>query len=133
MEPLPESKHCCPRCGYLNQQVARYCGQCGVNLAAMSPAGGSASASGKAGPKRRRWGRWLVLLILLGGMVLGALAVRLRVRPNESLRRVVMPGPEHHQRFIPYWDEKARRNLQKEDREWLKRQQEAEQELWKEW
>lgn len=128
MEPLPESKHCCPRCGYLNQQVARYCGQCGVNLAALSIAGGSASASAMAGPKRRRWGRWVVLLMLLMGVVLGSLALRLRVRPNESLRRVVMPGPEHHQRLVPYWDENARRTIEEEDQAWLRRQYEADRE-----
>lgn len=63
-----------------------------------------------------------MLFIVLLGMVLAALALRWRVRPNEGLRRVVMPGPEHRQRLVPYWDEKARRTIEREDREWLEHQ-----------
>ncbi len=73
----------CPRCGQVNPPPARFCAECGLNLAAADT---DARADGAARRKPHA-GTWLVLGLLLAGTALAVLALFARVRRHPAEHR----------------------------------------------
>jgi hypothetical protein len=74
----------CPRCGRHNVSRARFCAQCGLNLAAS----GASEITQAVRQTRRRSGGGLVLFIILMGLFLAAMGSLFRSRPC-SLRPAI--------------------------------------------
>jgi hypothetical protein len=65
---------CCPRCAHQNPTQARFCASCGLNLAAAG-----ASIADYVGRTTARSRRWLIIILMLLLLVLGAFVLSIRL------------------------------------------------------
>ena len=91
----------CPRCGHPNSAPARFCADCGLNLAGGVPSGQPSKRHGN------RSGTWLVLGLLVVGIAGALYALVYRVVPDRKFRmqlwyREPPPGIVHHESYYEY-------------------------------
>ncbi|GMV97861.1 MAG: zinc ribbon domain-containing protein [Phycisphaerae bacterium] len=81
----------CPRCGRQNPSRARYCGQCGLNLAA---AGGD-DLTRMLSRNNRRSGTGVVVFLVMMSVALSTIAVLYRDRTGRNDRM------QHRHQWVP--------------------------------